>query len=202
MPVLLAVAAFGLPTLLMGALFSQLSMVASTAGISFGRALGINTLGAAAAPVLFGVVLTPLLGSKNALQVIPLGYLALAAADNWRKPQFWLPAGVVAAVAVWAPALALVDLPEGARLLSYQEGALAAVSVVEDARGVSRLRINIRQQEGSSSSLLFDARQAMLPPLLHPAPQRALFLGLGTGWPTPGARPCWPTTARSRRCWA
>lgn len=177
----LAVAAFGLPTLLMGALFSQLSVAASTAGISFGRALGINTLGAAAAPVLFGVVLTPLLGPKKALLVIPLGYLALAAAGNWRKPQFWLPAGVVAAVAVWAPALAFVDLPEGARLVSYQEGALAAVSVVEDVQGVSRLRINNRQQEGSSSSLLFDARQAMLPLLLHPAPQRALFLGLGTG---------------------
>ena len=178
---LLAVAAFGLPTLLMGAMFSQLSAAASTAGISFGRALGINTLGAAAAPVLFGVVLTPLLGPKTALLLIPLGYLALAAAGNWRKPQFWLPAGLAAAAALWAPALAFVDLPEGARLVSYQEGALAAVSVVEDAQGVSRLRINNRQQEGSSSSLLFDARQAMLPLLLHPAPQRALFLGLGTG---------------------
>jgi spermidine synthase len=46
---------------------------------------------------------------------------------------------------------------------------------------VSRLRIDNRQQEGSSSSLLADARQALLPLLLHPAPQRALFLGLGTG---------------------
>jgi spermidine synthase len=53
--------------------------------------------------------------------------------------------------------------------------------VVEDADGVSRLRIDNRQQEGSSASLLADARQALLPLLLHGAPRRALFLGLGTG---------------------
>ena len=58
---------------------------------------------------------------------------------------------------------------------------MAGVSVVEDAEGVARLRINNRQQEGSSSSLLVDARQALLPLFLHPAPQRVLFLGLGTG---------------------
>ena len=58
---------------------------------------------------------------------------------------------------------------------------MAAVSVVEDAGGVARLRINNRQQEGSSATFRFDARQAWLPLLLHPAPARALFLGLGTG---------------------
>ena len=58
---------------------------------------------------------------------------------------------------------------------------MAAVSVVEDANGVARLRINNRQQEGSSATFRFDARQAWLPLLLHPAPARALFLGLGTG---------------------
>jgi spermidine synthase len=58
---------------------------------------------------------------------------------------------------------------------------MAAVSVVEDSDGVARLRINNRQQEGSSATLRVDARQAWLPLLLHPAPHRALFLGLGTG---------------------
>ena len=53
--------------------------------------------------------------------------------------------------------------------------------MVEDAAGVRRLRIDNRQQEGSSASGVADARQAFLPLLLHPAPQRALFLGLGTG---------------------
>ena len=66
-------------------------------------------------------------------------------------------------------------------MLHYSEGPTAAVSVVEDATGVARLRIDNRQQEGSSDALFADARQALLPLLLHPAPRRALFLGLGTG---------------------
>lgn len=175
----LAVAAFALPTLLMGALFSQLCAQASQTGLSFGRAIGFNTLGAAFAPLLFGVILVPLLGSKWTLLLIPLGYLALIRVQGWRL--VLLPAAATLALAWLTPPLAFVDVPEGGRILSYQEGAMAAVSVVEDASGVARLRINNRQQEGSSSSLAFDARQALLPLLLHPAPKQALFLGLGTG---------------------
>jgi spermidine synthase len=177
---LLALTAFGLPTLVMGALFSQLSTQARGAGIGFGRSLGANTLGAAAAPLLFGVVLVPQLGPKLSLLLVAAGYLALAW-RGWKRPGFWAPCAAALALAALASPLAFIDLPEGARVVSYREGAMAAVSVVEDAEGVSRLRINNRQQEGSSSSLLFDARQGLLPVLLHPAPHQALFLGLGTG---------------------
>ncbi|MDC8770359.1 fused MFS/spermidine synthase [Roseateles albus] len=177
----LAVAAFALPTLVMGALFSQLCAQAAQAGLSFGRAIGFNTLGAALAPLLFGVLLTPLLGIKWALLLIPLGYLALIQSKAWLRPITLVPAAACLALALLTPQLAFIEVPEGGRIVSYQEGAMAAVSVVEDAQGVSRLRINNRQQEGSSSSLWFDARQALLPLLLHPAPKQALFLGLGTG---------------------
>ena len=98
-----------------------------------------------------------------------------------RSPAWLATAGGIVAVAVWAPPLAFVDVPEGGRVVLYREGDSAAVSVVEDAGGVSTLRINNRQQEGSSATVLSDARQAWLPLLLHPAPRRALFLGLGTG---------------------
>ena len=178
---LLAVAAFGLPTLLMGALFSQLSLQARAAGIAWGRCLAVNTLGAAAAPALFGVLLLPLLGLKGGLLLIAAAYLALVGLQAWRRPGALATVTALAAAALWAPPLQQVDVPEGGHIVSYREGAMAAVSVVEDAAGVSRLRIDNRQQEGSSDSLLADARQALLPLLLHPAPQRALFLGLGTG---------------------
>lgn len=176
---LLAVAVFALPTLGMGALFCQLSAEAAEAGIPFSRALGVNTLGAMAAAPLFGVLLAPALGPKLALLVVVAGYLALAPA--WRSPAWWLPAGAAAAMAGLAPPLAFVDLPEGGRVLSYRDGAMAAVSVVEDAAGVARLRINNRQQEGSSATVLVDGRQALLPLLLHPQPRHALFLGVGSG---------------------
>ena len=178
---MLALTAFGLPTLVMGALFSHLSTQARAGGIDFGRCLGANTLGAAVAPLLFGVLLVTALGPKFALLIVAGGYLALLSPRTWRQPIAWLPVSAVLATALWAPPLAFVDLPEGGRVVSYRDGATASVSVVEDAEGVARLRIDNRQQEGSSSSLLADARQALLPLLLHPGPQRALFLGLGTG---------------------
>ena len=178
---LLALAAFALPTIVMGALFSHLATQARDAGIGFGRALGVNTAGAAAAPLLFGVLLVPSLGPKFALLLIAAGYLLLVSQRGLKAPRAWATAGTGIALAVWAPPLVFVDVPEGGKVVSYREGAMAAVSVVEDADGVARLRIDNRQQEGSSASLLADARQALLPLLLHTAPQRALFLGLGTG---------------------
>jgi spermidine synthase len=177
----LAVAAFGPPTIIMGALFSQLADRARASGVDFGRALGANTLGAAAAPLLFGVLVAPALGPKLALLVIAAGTLALTARRAWTRPIVWAPAAAAVALALLAPPLAFVDVPAGGRVVSYREGVMAAVSVVEDAGGVARLRIDNRQQEGSSATTRFDARQAWLPLLLHPAPRRALFLGLGTG---------------------
>ena len=177
----LAVVAFGLPTIAMGALFGHLTAAARGAGISFGSALGFNTLGAAIAPFLFGVVLTPMAGPKLALLGIVLGYLLLATRNAWRSPLTWAPAGGGLALWILAPPLAFVEVPEGGRVVSYREGAMAAVSVVEDADGALRLRINNRQQEGSSSTRWVDGRQALLPLLLHPAPRHVLFLGLGTG---------------------
>jgi len=177
----LAIAAFAPATVAMGALFSHLSDRARARGTSFGRALGVNTLGAAAAPAVWGVVAIPSLGPKLALILVAAGYLALTSRTAWRKPIVWAPAGVALALALFAPPLRFVDVPAGGRIVSYREGVMAAVSVVEDAGGVATLRINNRQQEGSSASYRFDARQAWLPLLLHPAPARALFLGLGTG---------------------
>ncbi|WP_326544174.1 fused MFS/spermidine synthase [Pseudorhodoferax sp.] len=179
----LAAVAFLPPTLLMGALFSHLAIQARAAGIGFGRALGINTLAAAAAPLVFGLLLLPALGAKAALLLVAAGYLLLAWPAG-RPRGVALPAGIGAAalaMALAAPPLAFVELPEGARVLSYREGAMAAVSVVEEADGTRRLRINNRQQEGSNAAWSADARQALLPLLLHPAPHQALFLGLGTG---------------------
>ena len=178
---LLALLAFGPPTVLMGALFSHLSRSASAAGVSFGRAFGINTLPAAIAPLLFGVVSLPVLGAKVALLTVVLGYLALVTRRSWSSTSFRLTAAASFAVVLFAPPLTFIDVPEGGHVVSYQEGALAAVSVVEDAVGVRTLRINDRQQEGSNATLRVDGRQAWLPLLLHPAPQHVLFLGLGTG---------------------
>jgi spermidine synthase len=177
----LAVLAFGLPTIAMGAVFSHLSRSASQAGLGFGRAVGVNLLAGAVAPAVCGVVAIPALGPKPVLLLIAVGYLAAATRRAWTRPALWLPAGATLALALVAPPLRFVDVPDGGRVVSYRDGVMAAVSVVEDAAGVARLRIDNRQQEGSSATGRVDGRLAWLPLLLHPAPRHALFLGLGTG---------------------
>ena len=177
----LALLAFLPPTIVMGALFSHLSTDAAAAGLGFGRAIGINTAGAALAPFLCGVLLVTQVGTKVAMLLIAAGYLLLSSRHAWRTPTQWIAVGATAACAALAPSLAIVDIPAGGRLVSYAEGTMAAVSIVEDAAGVATLHIDNRQQEGSSATALADSRQAWLPILMHPAPHRALFLGLGTG---------------------
>ena len=177
----LAIAAFLLPTLAMGALFSHLAVQARAQGASLGRVLGFNTAGAMLAPLLVGVLLAPAFGPKACLLLVGAGYLALALTHARRLPLAWASVAVLIVLALATPPLAFVDVPEGGRVVNYRDGTLAAVSVVEDGQGISRLRINNRQQEGSSATRLADARQAFLPLLLHPAPRHALFLGLGTG---------------------
>ena len=126
---------------------------------------------------------------KAALLGVAAGYLLIM--PGWHRPAWWLPAGMTAALALLAPPLTFVELPEGGRLLSYRDGAMAAVSVVEDAEGVARLRINNRQQEGSSATQHVDGRQALLPLMLQASPRRALFLGVGSGV-TSGIAAQWP----------
>lgn len=176
-----AVLAFALPTVAMGALFAALSRDAHSAGVGFGRALAANTAGAALAPIVFGVLIAPAWGSQRALALIAVGYLPLAAVRKLLRARTAVPLFAAAVVLALAPPLRFVDVPEGGRVAFYQEGAMAAVSVVQDADGVARLRINNRAQEGSSATGRVDRRQAWLPLLLAPSPRRALFLGLGTG---------------------
>jgi spermidine synthase len=178
---LVAIMAFGPATFVMGLLFSHLCTRASQQGLGFGRALGINTLGAAAAPPLFGVVLVPLLGAKITLLLIATSYLALSGKAVLGKARTVFCVASIVAIAMVAPPLIFIDYPEGGRVVNHAEGVLATVSVVQDGAGIKSLRINNRQQEGSSNTLATDSRLALLPLLLHAAPKQVLFLGLGTG---------------------
>lgn len=176
----IAMMAFLPPTVIMGALFSHLTTSARREGTSFGHALGVNTLGAASAPMLFGVLIVPWLGSRAAFSLIAAGYLA-AAWNAWRTRTQWALLAATLACALWVPSLFSTTLPPGSRLIAHSEGVAASVSVIEDASGVATLHINNRQQEGSTATLFSDARQALLPIALHSSPRRALFLGVGTG---------------------
>lgn len=144
------------------------------------RARGVNTLGAALAPIVFGVVLLPAVGLTMMAVASAAGYL-LISPTAWRRPVQWVIACAAAACAFFTPGMSTVTIPAGGRLISHVEGVTASVSVIRDAAGIDSLHINNRQQEGSSATLIADGRQALLPLLLHPDPRTALFLGVGTG---------------------
>ena len=180
------------PTLVMGALFTHLCLFAQAHGWVLGRTLAVNTTGAALAPLLLGVVVLPAVGASAGLALLILGYALLQ--QRWRDATFWGPALLAVLLLLWAPPLRFIEQAPGSALISYKDGVMAAVSVVQDDQGVSRLRINNRAQEGSSASGWLEWRLAQMPLLLHAnshtaamasgrqPERRALFLGLGTGF--------------------
>ncbi len=173
---------FLLPTVLMGATFSHLAQAARHRRGGFGRALGVNTAGAALSPLVFGVLLLPHLGAKLSLILVSTGYLTCLAPAGMKKA---LPAGLPLLLAVLLliipGPLQLVTTPPGGKILAYVEGVMAAVSVIESPDGEFHLKVNNHFVMGGTASSYSDRRQGHIPLLLHPNPKRALFLGLGTG---------------------
>lgn len=174
-------AVLALPTMAMGATFSHLAQAARGQRGGIGRALGVNTLGASCASLLFGVLLLPMWGAKAALLVIGLGYLLLMppVKPRWYIPSV-IPTAAAAAILIAAAPLRFVTVPEGGGLAEYRTGVMASVAVLEDAQGHRHLSVNDFKM-GGTASVFPDLRQGHIPLLLHPEPKRALFLGLGAG---------------------
>jgi spermidine synthase len=175
----LAAVVFLVPSTCMGATFAHLAQGARRAGGGVGRALALNTLGGAAAPLVFGVLLLPAVGARWALVVVALGYVLL---HPRRAPVAQgLAAAAVLAVVLAQPDLRLVRPPEGGSVLVQRDGVMAGVAVVADERGARYLKVNDRFHMGGSAGGFAARRSGHLPLLLHPAPRSALFLGLGAG---------------------
>lgn len=175
----LALTVFGAPAAVMGATFSHLLQASREREGGVGATLGINTLGSAAAPLVFGVVLLPLAGTKLALVGVACAYLGLVP----RKPHVRLAMGlpIFAALYFVCPPLWLVDTA-GGTLVRAKEGRMGAVAVVDFGEGGRVLKVNDGFRMGATGPGTFGARRlGHIPLLLHPGPERALFLGVGTG---------------------
>lgn len=170
---------FFLPTLCMGATFSHLAQAAKERSLGVGRALAVNTLGGALAPFLFGILLLPAVGIRVTLIAISLAYCAFI--RPFKAMAFALSAAILPLLAAllfpWNP----VSLPHGSHLMEYREGAMASVAVLEDQDGARQLKVDNRLNMGGTKSLPTERLKTHLPLLLHPHPERALFIGLGTG---------------------
>lgn len=173
---------FLLPTASMGATFSHMAQGLKRPNGGVGRALCLNTVGAAIAPFLFGIILLPLIGIHFTLLIIPVGYMLCITKLN---RGFSATIGILAATTIYLTLNAnphqFLSLEEEDAVVSHQEGIMASVSVIKDKRDGFHLKVNNHYQMGGTTSVFSDRRQAYLPLLLHPNPKKALFLGLGTG---------------------
>lgn len=178
----LAASVFFLPTTMMGAIFSHLAQAARKPSGGVGRALAINTLGGAIAPLIFGVILLPAIGSKVCLVTASLVYLLLIPSYRWK---LWVPAAIPLSLAVFIfvnhSSLEFISLMPGCHVVKHIEGVMADVSVIEDRQKDYFLKVNNKFVMGGTASVISDQRQGHIPLLLHPNPKSALFLGLGTG---------------------
>lgn len=180
---------FGPASAAMGALFTHLAQATRRPDGGLGTALGANTAGAALAPLLVGVAAVPALSIMATLATLSLAYLGFAilfrANSLRRQPLRW---------ALWgaAPALVallllgpfdrtLISLPNGHSLRTQIEGTAATATVDEDTAGDRFLRVNGSFTMGGTRSYILDRIQGHAALLQHPAPRRALFLGVGTG---------------------
>ena len=168
---------FALPTVLMGALFSLLAQVDRENEGGVGRALALNTLGGTLAPLLFGVLVFPVLGARGVLVVLACGYTLLLV-PAWRR--MGLTAGIPLVLSL-LPEPELLRLQPGERLVRQRKGAAESVAVVATLDGHRLLRVNSRFTMGGTAPASAQRLHVDLPMLLHPAPRRVLFLGVGTG---------------------
>jgi spermidine synthase len=157
------------------------------AGGPVGRLVALNTWGAVAGALGAGFVLLPLLGAYGIFAAAAAAYLLLAAwllpaAGRARAAPRLAGAGLAMAVLLFRPDLPVIwlDIEGGERLIEAREGRAASVAVVGIGRAVV-IRVNTHYTLGGSGTLAPERNQALIPLLLHPAPRRVFFLGLGTG---------------------
>ena len=168
------------PAAAMGGLLSHLLQTSARPRKGIGAALSGNLLGASLAPVVF-VALLPALGAQRFLILICLAYAGLIPPQGLKARWLGIAALGLGLAAAPSPAKVLGISPEEGRRMILREGVSALVSVTTDADGHKTLQVNRRFQMGGTRAAADERRQAHLPLLLHPMPERALILGVGTG---------------------
>ncbi|MDE2342522.1 MAG: fused MFS/spermidine synthase [Betaproteobacteria bacterium] len=181
-------------TLVLGAWLPILARQSGGSGLWL---YGANALGGAAGAAAAGFILIPFLGTSATLVLAAWGLLCLGL--FWNKPlSRWM---VFPALMMAFASLRLVSFPAaesllpqalaGSRDLYRYEDAVAMTQVVELANGQRLLLTDLQRRDASTeaTAVYVQANQARLALLLHPAPHKVLFLGLGTGISAMGSLP-------------
>jgi len=180
----------GLPTVWLGLLFPYLLKAAEVWRTSPGRVVGelaaINTLGGVAGALAAGFAVLEFIGLWHGIALVALLYLGTSLALSARTfdARLWAAVSVGAALVVvavvGASGLPHAALPADREIVAVLEGPSGTVAVVEHPTSLD-LWHNNSYGVGGTDDRDQEARQAHFPLVLHPAPRRVFFLGLGTG---------------------
>jgi spermidine synthase len=165
----------------------------------------VNTLGAIGGALLTGFFLVPLIGLHNTIRIVAgtsamaaMAVSVAAARGRARLAGVTLAAMVAVAVALtpewdrallssgaykYAVAMRGPDLQTALTagdLLSYREGATGTVTV-RQLTGTLSLAIDGKVDASNAGDMLTQRLLAHVPLLLHPNPERAAIIGLGSG---------------------
>jgi spermidine synthase len=181
-----AVLAAGIPLLVQRLSDASKASAAEVTGGIF----AVNIFGSIAGALLGGFVLPAWLGIWNAMIIVGAIFAVTGAWVAWKSlPRLVLVLGLI--LLGWLQHRAdlprtRVDEKRGERLLALKESAYGIVAVTERA-GSRRLKLNNNYTLGGTSATGDERMQAHIPLLIHPRPQRAAFLGFGTGITAGGA---------------
>ena len=203
-----------IPTLLMGIAFPLASKIYSQNRERLGRYVGniysVNTVGSVLGSIAAGFVMIPLIGITNGIILVAslnliLGIVILLAHPFMGRPAKW---AVVAGIAVIIPVAGAAiptdrplglysrpfrDLEEGGKVLFYDEGIGATVTVHQlppdpaDKQVYKLLEVDGVNVAGTMPMLRLSQKlQGHLPVLLYKAstgknPKNVFLLGMGTG---------------------
>jgi spermidine synthase len=204
---LLPIALYALPTVLMGLSFPILQRAVQddprTAGHKVGLLQAANIAGCVAGSLLVGLVLLDRIGTLGTVRIL-LGIGVGLAVMGMRRAGPWWRFGLLAGVLV-AVAAAMPEPPRFWARLHGRDGAAGGpVAVDEDATGVGALTRNPWQPgewqlscngKGEGALPFFEGHTLLgaVPAILHGGPRDVAIIGLGTGG-TAWAAACRPET--------
>lgn len=192
------VATIGLPTFLMGMAFPVAARICIVhlrrVGAGTGRLYAVNTVGAILGSFCAGFLLIPVFGLGRGLLVlgltnVALGVIVLVARSRGdsRSRLAWSVLGtaiLVVFLAAFPRDYYFQDLSREFhhKIVAYEEGPLATVSVVENSIGYRTLYVDNVGVAGTDRILLTDQKSlAHVPMLFLENPKSALTVGFGSG---------------------
>jgi spermidine synthase len=172
---------------------------------SLGVIYAINTIGAIVGSLLAGFVLVPMIGLHTTIRIVAavsaiaaIAILVVSPGGRAQRANYAFAVAVVIAAAVvpewdrsllssgaykYAIAMRGANLESAltaGELLSYREGSTGTVTV-RQLTGTISLAIDGKVDASNSGDMLTQRLLAHVPLLLHPNPQRAAIIGLGSG---------------------